>query len=86
MGMALANAYGLIFVVCFMGHGLVDVPKRTWFRANNAINLRYLEFVAPTYRDNLDDAELDMADEFRVIFLLLLVFLYVYSISIIFKL
>jgi len=40
--MAMANAYGLFMVICFLGHGLVQLPKTTWFRGNRKVVLRFV--------------------------------------------
>lgn len=44
--MALANAFGLLLVIFFLGFGLVDVPRRCWYRAHRARQLRRHQFYA----------------------------------------
>jgi len=65
--MALANAYGLIFVSCFLGYGLVEIPRYMWFLSKPELVLRYQEFKASSTKDNVDDCSLDLVDVIRKI-------------------
>jgi len=40
----LFNAIGLFILVAFLGYGLVEVPRRMWYRGDTAGQLRYLQF------------------------------------------
>lgn len=54
---ALSNTTGLIFVMIFLGYGLVDVPRR-WFRKYNLErSLKTLQFRAGQLSIELNDAE-----------------------------
>ncbi|KAF9161923.1 hypothetical protein DFQ26_004019 [Actinomortierella ambigua] len=55
--MALSNSWGLILVVVFMGHGMVDVPRRLWHKGNNERELRRISFKASAVKDTKLDAE-----------------------------
>ena len=64
--MGLANAYGLVFVIFFLGHGLVDVPKKLWFNGNRDVLLRYYEFKATSAKDTVDDTSMELLETIRV--------------------
>lgn len=51
--MAMANAYGLFFVICFLGYGLVDIPRKLWAYGNRDVILRF------------EEEELQLAIEFQ---------------------
>jgi hypothetical protein len=65
--MAIANAWGLILIILFMGKGLVDVPRSLWKLANVPNCLRMLEFRAPKVKENVVDAEVALYDAAAVI-------------------
>ncbi|KAG0223548.1 hypothetical protein BGX31_008446 [Mortierella sp. GBA43] len=68
--MALSNSWGLILVVVFMGHGMVDVPRRLWHKGDNARELRRLAFQASVVKDKRQDTEdevLHVARELSVV-------------------
>lgn len=60
--MALSNAFGLLLLLIFMGHGLVDVPRSLWRAANYRLALQRLEYRAPRLRDRVVEAEAELAD------------------------
>ena len=64
--MALANVYGLVFVIFFLSYGLVDVPRQLWFRGNRAVLLRYYEFKATATKDTVDDTSMELLETLRV--------------------
>ena len=43
---ALGNAWGLFLLVCFMGYGLVEIPRSFWWRSNRDIVSNYYRYVA----------------------------------------
>ncbi|KAG0222119.1 hypothetical protein BGW41_006206 [Actinomortierella wolfii] len=55
--MALSNTWGLILVVVFMGHGLVDVPRRLWHKGDNDRELRRISFKVSAVKDTKQDTE-----------------------------
>lgn len=44
--MALANTYGLLFIILLLGHGLIQVPRQLWQTSFNDKELQRLYFVA----------------------------------------
>lgn len=60
---AIANIYALVMIVCFMGYGLVEVPRDLWRYSMHERRTRLLEFRASTRRENCEkaNAELDAA-------------------------
>ncbi|KAL1921754.1 uncharacterized protein VTP21DRAFT_10396 [Calcarisporiella thermophila] len=60
--MAMANTWGLLLVIIFMGYGLVDVPRRLWMSANTERELKQLYIRAPRMKDELEDAEAELID------------------------
>ncbi|KAI9104440.1 LMBR1-like membrane protein-domain-containing protein [Phlyctochytrium arcticum] len=67
MGIAAANAWGLLLSTVMMGYGLVEIPRTLWFDANMAWCLRYAEFSAPGVKENMVDAEADLFEAVREI-------------------
>lgn len=55
--MAATNAIGLLFVVLFMGHGLVEVPRWLWKIGDKRKQLKRLEFAAPQVREEMLEAD-----------------------------
>ena len=53
---ALAYAWGLILAIYLMGHGLVVIPRRLFYSANVARELRRLQISAPKLFDKLTGA------------------------------
>jgi len=64
--MAMANAYGLFLLLPFMGYGLVNIPRSLWYKANRTMTLKYQQFKAPMYRDDLDEANTTLREVMRV--------------------
>ena len=62
----LANAYGLLLVVIFMSYGLVDIPRRLWFKGSHKFQVRYVRFKVPSYREDYEEAEDNLRDVYRV--------------------
>ncbi|TPX57579.1 hypothetical protein PhCBS80983_g03752 [Powellomyces hirtus] len=67
MGMAAANAWGLLLITIMMGYGLVEIPRTLWYDANTTWCLRYMEFIVPSVKENMVDAEADIYDIARQI-------------------
>ena len=44
--MALANTYGLLFIILLLGHGLIQVPRQLWETSFNEKELARLYFIA----------------------------------------
>ena len=55
--MAGTNAFGLSFVMVFMGHGLVELPRRIWRRSDKRKLLKRLEFAAPQVQEEMLEAD-----------------------------
>lgn len=49
--MAFINTMGLLFVVSFLGYGLIEVPRALWRSADRARKLEKLLFQAPAKRE-----------------------------------
>ncbi|KAJ3010590.1 hypothetical protein HKX48_007319 [Thoreauomyces humboldtii] len=67
MGMAAANAWGLLLITIMMGYGLVEVPRTLWYDADTARCLRYMEFIVPGSKESMVDAEAEIYDIARQI-------------------
>lgn len=44
VAIAASNAWGLFILICLLGYGLVEIPKRLWRSANRELTLRYYQF------------------------------------------
>jgi hypothetical protein len=60
--MAIANAYGMLLIISFLGFGLVDVPRNLWIYSNPRKRLAHLEHEVPKVKDEMDDAIGDYSD------------------------
>ncbi|PJF19453.1 hypothetical protein PSACC_00736 [Paramicrosporidium saccamoebae] len=59
--MALSNAIGLLAVLFFLGHGLIRIPRRLWHASDFKRQLRKLEARALATKENLQDADDELA-------------------------
>ena len=59
-GMTIANAYGLLLIIGFMGHGLVDVPRTLWKHSNPQEVLKEYEKEAPKIKDEIAESETEL--------------------------
>jgi len=64
--MLLANIYGLMLVVAFMSYGIVDIPRRLWYKSDHGFQSRYVQFKVPAYREDYEEAEENLRDVYRV--------------------
>jgi len=64
--MLLANIYGLMLVVAFMSYGIVDIPRRLWYKSDHTFQTRYVQFKVPAYREDYEEAEDNLRDVYRV--------------------
>ncbi|KAI8823560.1 LMBR1-like membrane protein-domain-containing protein [Fimicolochytrium jonesii] len=62
MGMAAANAWGLLLITVMMGYGLVEVPRTLWYSANTTWSLRYMEYIIPGAKEAALDSEAEIFD------------------------
>ena len=62
----LANAYGLLLIVVFMSYGIIDVPRRLWYHGSTSFQIRYVQFKAPSYREDYEEAETNLRDIYKV--------------------
>jgi len=54
--MAMSNAWGLLLCIVFMGHGLVDVPRRLWRKSDLSWINNYYLFKAQAYKESTLEA------------------------------
>lgn len=66
--MSVSNAWGLLLVVAFMGHGLVAVPRTLWRKANVSGRLRRLALDAPVLWDDYQEVEGQLRQLITIIF------------------
>ncbi|KAI9018279.1 LMBR1-like membrane protein-domain-containing protein [Hyaloraphidium curvatum] len=59
---AMANGWGLLLIVLFLGHGLVSVPRELWRRADYHLYLKHLQYLAPGMKEAANDAEIEFYD------------------------
>lgn len=59
---ALANTWGLFLAINFLGHGLVNLPRRLWRSANHLEQLHDIEARAPNTHEKLEDAITEEAE------------------------
>eukprot|EP00164_Ancoracysta_twista_P001405 GFYU01001828.1.p1 GENE.GFYU01001828.1~~GFYU01001828.1.p1 ORF type:complete len:588 (-),score=24.12 GFYU01001828.1:148-1911(-) len=57
---ALANTWAMFLLVCLLGHGLVDVPRKLWLKGNREKNLRYSQFRAVGVFEALDSSQYEL--------------------------
>lgn len=60
VAMLLANAFGLLLIVVFLGSGLIDLPRELWYAAYNKRTLRFLQYRAPSVREAYLDADAEL--------------------------
>jgi hypothetical protein len=60
--MAIANLYGLSFVIVCLAYGFVEVPRYFIRKSDRGWSLKELELKAPTIKDCLMDSETEYAD------------------------
>ncbi|KAM3579888.1 hypothetical protein VKS41_007609 [Umbelopsis sp. WA50703] len=65
--MAMANSWGLLLAIIFMGYGLVAVPRKLWFAANAKKELRHLYVRAPKVKEECMDSELEYVEVAKAI-------------------
>lgn len=53
IGIAAANAWGLLLVILFLGYGLVEIPRKIWYQASRRQMLKYYQFKAVELHDEL---------------------------------
>ncbi|RUP47075.1 LMBR1-like membrane protein-domain-containing protein [Jimgerdemannia flammicorona] len=56
--MAMANSWGLLLAILFMGYGLVSIPRQLWNAADTHRHLTALYMRASKAKDEYDDAKL----------------------------
>jgi hypothetical protein len=64
--MAMANSWGLLLAIIFMGYGLVSVPRKLWYAANVRKQLKHLYVRAPLVKEECMDSELEYTDVAKV--------------------
>lgn len=64
--MAMANSWGLLLAIIFMGYGLVSVPRKLWYAANVRKELKHLYVRAPRVKEECMDSELEYVDVAKV--------------------
>ncbi|KAG0176584.1 hypothetical protein DFQ29_005950 [Apophysomyces sp. BC1021] len=64
--MAMANSWGLLLVIVFMGYGLVDGPRKLWFSGNVKRRLHQLYAKASRVKEECIDSELEFKDLAKV--------------------
>ncbi|KAI8373037.1 LMBR1-like membrane protein-domain-containing protein [Radiomyces spectabilis] len=57
--MAMANSWGLLLVIVFMGYGLVAVPRKLWFHDHAGRHLKQLYANAVRLKEECIDSELE---------------------------
>ncbi|KAJ3180571.1 hypothetical protein HDU85_003974 [Gaertneriomyces sp. JEL0708] len=67
LGIAAANAWGLLLTTCLMGYGLVEVPRMAWFWADAEWGLQWAEVAIVGKREELVDSEAEFLDRSREI-------------------
>ncbi|KAI8581661.1 hypothetical protein K450DRAFT_230566 [Umbelopsis ramanniana AG] len=60
--MAMANSWGLLLAIIFMGYGLVAIPRKLWYAANVRKQLKHLYIRAPKVKEECMDSELEYTD------------------------
>ena len=58
--MSLGNVWGLLLVMIFLGHGLIQLPRALWKSANHLRSLTRLEMMAPKAKEQLVEAQADL--------------------------
>jgi len=64
--MAMANSWGLLLAIIFMGYGLVAIPRKLWYAANVRKQLKHLYIRAPKVKEECMDSELEYTDIAKV--------------------
>ena len=52
-----ATGYGLVLLICFMGYGLVEVPRDVWNFSNYSLQLRHSEVYALRLKDKMAETK-----------------------------
>lgn len=64
--MAMANSWGLLLAILFMGYGLVSVPRQLWYVGDTTRQLNTLYMRAPKLKDDFVDAETQVIEVAKV--------------------
>eukprot|EP01117_Protostelium_nocturnum_P018831 TRINITY_DN7958_c0_g1_i3.p1 TRINITY_DN7958_c0_g1~~TRINITY_DN7958_c0_g1_i3.p1 ORF type:complete len:439 (-),score=87.00 TRINITY_DN7958_c0_g1_i3:33-1166(-) len=66
-GMMAASAFGLLLFVIFIGHGMVEIPKRLWRLSNRDFTLKKIEFELVSQREFCDKVRRDLDNSLRTV-------------------
>ncbi|KAI9296002.1 LMBR1-domain-containing protein [Neoconidiobolus thromboides FSU 785] len=64
---AISNCYGLLLIICFMGYGLIDVPRQFWIYSSPTERLKKMEIQAPILKEKLNDSEYELKQILSII-------------------
>jgi len=67
MGMAAANAWGLILLILLLGYGLVEIPKKLWHSSNRTVLLKWYCYQATIQKEQLDKDKKEMDVTLRLV-------------------
>lgn len=62
LAIALSHSYALVIALWLMGHGLVNIPRRSWVEADSTVKLKHFYQQATQANDMIAEAQSDYAD------------------------
>jgi len=67
VAIAAANTWGLFLLICFLGHGLVEVPRRLWRYADKATTLKYYQYRVVFYQKDYEKWKSELANTLKLV-------------------
>lgn len=62
LAIALSHSYALVIALWLMGHGFINIPRRSWVEANQQVRLKHFYQQATQTNDAIAEAQSDYAD------------------------
>ncbi len=65
--MAAANAFGLFLLISLMGHGLVNVPRRLWYRGSLHLQIARYQFQVASLQNKRSSAHKKLEKDVKLL-------------------
>jgi len=65
--MAVGNIYGLLLLFALLSYGLVEIPKRLWYKRNRHLILKSLHFKAVGLLDELEQSKQELDSTIKLV-------------------
>jgi hypothetical protein len=75
IAIAAANAWGLFLLICLLGYGLVEIPRKIWQESDREMTMKYYQFDAVNKRQDFEDAKLKYYETLKVLIIIIMMIL-----------